>query len=390
MRVLWYSPAPYFGSGYGVATKHLAGRLMDRGHEVLIFAPTQNGTQPVTWQRYSIVGVYAQAYGTDVLMSHVHSFQPDVVLVLYDQWVLGSWQDLLGTLYLPWVVGHYEPMEPELYKAVRKTWRQLAMSEWGARVMREAGLSPRVVPLGVDTNLFRPVVGLLDDNGRVIDKTELKKAVGAFDDEFLVGMVAANVDFRKNLEAQLRVFADFNRKYPDTRLFLKTNPSSAAGGWDINRLLGKLCGLSADRPVGPVSYPATDLAEASPEQMVLWYNAMDVYLGCAVSEGYGLPIAEANACGVPAIVTDFSAMPEVGYGWHIPGTRELNVLYSFHVRPDEQRIWDALEEAYKMRGTPRAAEMSAAARQHALRFDWDLVAEKLDKELESWYLDRPL
>jgi glycosyltransferase involved in cell wall biosynthesis len=44
--------------------------------------------------------------------------------------------------------------------------------------------------------------------------------------------------------------------------------------------------------------------------LVALYNAADVYVSnCA--EGFGLTIAEALACGVPAVGLDYSAVPEV-------------------------------------------------------------------------------
>ena len=40
------------------------------------------------------------------------------------------------------------------------------------------------------------------------------------------------------------------------------------------------------------------------------YNAADIYVSNS-SEGFGLCIAEALACGVPAVGIDYSAVPEV-------------------------------------------------------------------------------
>jgi glycosyltransferase involved in cell wall biosynthesis len=287
---------------------------------------------------------------------------------------------------------HYDPMEPLLKAATHKTWRQFAMCEWAATMMRREGMDPRVVPLGVDVETFRPITGLMDQKGQVMVQSELKKSVGAMKDEFLVGMVAANIDFRKGLELQLRVFADFNRKYKDSHLFIKTNPSRDAGGIDIPKAVSVLCGLSPDKPRAPVSFPGHDHMEVSMHQMCMYYNAMDVYLGCAFSEGFGLPVVEAGACGVPQIVTDFAAMSEVGYGWKVKGTKELNVLNSFGMRPDEQGIWNALEAAYNMRGTPEWQALKQGARDHAVtNYAYDhVVNDIMQKELEEWQLDRPL
>jgi glycosyltransferase involved in cell wall biosynthesis len=391
MRILWFSPAPWFESGYGQATLALVPRLQARGHEVVIFSPAGLQGGRVVWRGMEIWPTKRMPYGTDALVGYAQEYQPDVVVTLYDEWVLGQWQDILGTCYFPWVIVHYEPMEPLLYDAVKHTWRQLALCNWGAKMMKDKGLDPRVVTLGVDTNAYRPLIGYMDAVGQVIERDKIKPSLGCPEDKFLVGMVGANIDFRKHFEAQVRVFRDFNAKYKDSHLFVKTNITRDAGGWDMLQMVNKHFDLSPTNTTAPVSFPAADSADDLPvHTLALWYNAFDVYLNCAQSEGFGLTIAEANACGCPAIVTDCSAMSEVAYGWKIPGTKELNVLYSYGTRVDEQKLWNALEEAYKLRGTPQYEQMRREAREHAMQYDWNVVAETLNKELESFVQEKPL
>jgi len=45
--------------------------------------------------------------------------------------------------------------------------------------------------------------------------------------------------------------------------------------------------------------------------MVDIYNALDVLVNPAMSEGFGVPIVEAQACGTPVIGCDNSSMPEL-------------------------------------------------------------------------------
>ena len=60
-----------------------------------------------------------------------------------------------------------------------------------------------------------------------------------------------------------------------------------------------------------------------PALMARSYNAMDVLLAPSMGEGFGIPVLEANACGTPAIVSDFSAQPEVmGAGWTVEGSTQ--------------------------------------------------------------------
>ena len=46
-------------------------------------------------------------------------------------------------------------------------------------------------------------------------------------------------------------------------------------------------------------------------ELVELYSAADVFFNASIEETFGLPTVEAMACGVPAIVYDCTALPEV-------------------------------------------------------------------------------
>jgi glycosyltransferase involved in cell wall biosynthesis len=48
------------------------------------------------------------------------------------------------------------------------------------------------------------------------------------------------------------------------------------------------------------------------EELSLLYSLMDLYVQSSICEGDGMPIQEAKACGVPTLVTDYTAMREKG------------------------------------------------------------------------------
>ena len=391
IRILWVGVGVNAKSGYGVASKNIISRLKAHGHEVTLFTMWGLIGQRAVFDGVLHVPLKKAAYGIDVIADYVHEFQPDIVLQLYDEWPSPDYQRLLGDLYCPWVVLHYSPVELPIYNAISETWRQFAFCEWAADELKTKGLSPRVVYLGVDTHAYRPLIGEMDSQGNIIEKGRLKQAVGADPDDFLIGMVAANIDHRKALEPQIRVYADFAKKYKDVHLYIKTNPLPDHGGWDVRMMCQKLFGLSADDPVAPLTFPEDDDASASTEQMALWYNAFDVFLNCAMAEGIGLPALEANSCGIPALGTDFSAMREYSYGWHLPYTKVLlQFFYAYGARVDEQALWDALEQAYNMRGSEEFDVMKVEAREHACMFNWDTVVAGLEKELEAWMLEKRL
>jgi glycosyltransferase involved in cell wall biosynthesis len=99
---------------------------------------------------------------------------------------------------------------------------------------------------------------------------------------------------------------------------------------------------------------------------------MDVLLATSDGEGFGVPTVEAQACGVPVIVSDFAASAElVGDGWVVGGQPLYdNSQGAFFNIPSVPLIVQALEEAYK-----RGKGKSKKAIQFAQQFDHDSVWE---------------
>jgi glycosyltransferase involved in cell wall biosynthesis len=121
------------------------------------------------------------------------------------------------------------------------------------------------------------------------------------------------------------------------------------------------------------------------------YTAADVLLATSYGEGFGLPVVEAQACGTPVIVSDFTAQPElVGGGWIVkvqPWWDHAHGAY-FGV-PLVGLIIKALEEAYERRGDPG---LKAQAIAKAAEYDADLVYDTYWRpilaEMESMLLPR--
>lgn len=92
---------------------------------------------------------------------------------------------------------------------------------------------------------------------------------------------------------------------------------------NLERHVEALRGLSCHlRVIGRLSYEQRDLLTASGldwsnvfdlplEGIVAEYVKADVLLFCSTYEGFGLPIAEANAVGRPVITSNLLSMPEV-------------------------------------------------------------------------------
>ncbi len=109
----------------------------------------------------------------------------------------------------------------------------------------------------------------------------------------------------------------------------------------------------------------------SEEGMARVYNCFDVLLHCSLGEGFGMPIIEAQACGVPVIVSDFSSMPEVcGQGGIIVDAPEWDLqsnIHQWHKIPSTEGITEALNKLYQ--DEEFRLEKCNQALENAKRFD---------------------
>ena len=114
------------------------------------------------------------------------------------------------------------------------------------------------------------------------------------------------------------------------------------------------------------------LGKITSEQLATMYRAADVLLATSMGEGFGVPTIEAQACGVPVIVSNFSASPElVGAGWLVEGQPEDDPLQgAFFYKPIIRSIVECLEQAYEARDLE---DLRAKAIAKASEYDADRV-----------------
>lgn len=356
MRVLWHSQPPWMTGSFGQQTATFVPRLAAAGHEVAVSASTglYGGVQE--WRG---IPVFPGDPGNDLsqagLARSTRLFGPDVIVSIDARaFSQGRPCDVPAASYMAVEnapLPHY--MRGCIDASVVVPW---AVTRNGEALMREAGLEPVYVPHGIDTSAYAPH-----------DRSDARTQLGIPQDAFLVGMVAANrPDPRKSFPEAFEAFARFRDSHDDALLLVH---SWAYGGTDLWELARQLD--IADSLLMP-SADAIFAGLLGPEAMALEYSAMNVLLSPSRGEGFGLPLIEAQACGVPVIVTDFGAMPEVGaVGWKVGGTREyVPSIRSWWMRPSVPEMVNALGEAYD-----DAGRLARDARAHARMYDADLVTE---------------
>ena len=337
-------------------------RLASLGHKVVISAPYSFGGSILEWEGFRVLPSVRDQAGNDVIIQNHEFYEADLTITLCDVFGL-----LKSAKALPQInIAHWFPVDATpLGEADVTVLREgqgipVAMSQFGRNVLRAEGADPLYVPHGVDTAVFSP-----GDKGPY---RETVPEIGP--DTFVIGICAMNRDpYRKGLHEQMLTFSRFHARHPDSVLALHTAPV-ANPGLNIPGLAARL-GISA-----AVTFPDQymyDTGGIGREQLATWYRGLDILSMCSYGEGFGLPLIEAQACGIPVVTTDGSAMPELcGTGWLVSGTPFWSSGNgAWWVRPDVTDIGSAYELAWQAR---EDGEMpNRQAREFGLLFDADRV-----------------
>jgi glycosyltransferase involved in cell wall biosynthesis len=155
---------------------------------------------------------------------------------------------------------------------------------------------------------------------------------------------------RKNIPVLLRAFAELNDRNVDLVLV-------GGKGWlfdEIFALVGQLNLRDRVRFTGFV--PDSELP--------LWYNSAELFVFPSIYEGFGIPAADAMACGTPVIVANTSSLPEV------VGTAGLHF---------EPQAVSALAEriAYVLYDSVQADTMREQGLAQARNFSWTQSGKKM-------------
>ena len=356
--LLWHSNSPMAGTGYGAQTALFGPRLREHFNlSISAYYGLEGAVAP--WNGIPVLPGIANTHGNETIREHARTVfgkgreRDGLTVTLIDVWVLDPriWSELNTTCWVP--IDHEPAPRPvtDFFHASGAV--PVAMSRFGEQMLGDAGLEPLYVPHGVDTAALSPQEGA-------------KEAIG-LPDKFVVGMVAANKGnpSRKCFVEAFQAFSAHLGRHPDSILYMHTEATGRFQGVDLPQALADV-GVPQDKVIWCDQYRATHFPFPV-EHMANVYSAIDVLLAPSAGEGFGIPVVEAQACGTPVIVSDFSAQPElVGAGWLVSGTKTYTPIGSWQFRPDVADIADALHQAYENRGS---GEFAVKARDKALLYD---------------------
>ncbi len=340
------------------------------------------------------------------------AFRPDVVLSWRDHWMdefieRSPFRRFFRFIWMPTVDA--EPQDRPWVSTMRNADGLFAYNDWSAEVIRrQAGAAARLfgsAPPGADLDSFKVVA----------DRRSHRAAHGMDPDALVVGTVMRNQS-RKRYPELLRDFALFLAGAPRAvaqQAYLYVHAAWPDVGWDLPRLLlenglssrvlfsyhcracggffpsffadastfCKLCGKPA------ACFPNTQLG-LSRAALGRVYSLFDCYVQYASSEGFGLPIMEAAACGVPVMAVDYSAMSDVVR--KLAGTP---IRPAAMVREPETHCWRAtpdgadfvakLSAFLRLPESARRSRGYLARRGAELHYNWDETASRWMKAIEA-------
>ena len=322
---------------------------------------------------------------------------------------------------------HYVPIEGvDLPPLLRSTlWASVipvAMSNFGAdEIAKVMGERPPMVYHGVDAQAFHPVgkaqtgsaLGwpiVIAPEGEIPVTLESKADCKRLWSNYFAVPIPRTWMLRtdrhmprKRYNAMLRALTPVLYRHPEAAVILHCQQRDQGG--NLPYTISKLPGVRMITPVSPnddAKPEAWSLFGRNFAQIVIpntvgmarealcsLYNAADLYLSSS-AEGFGLTIAEAIACGVPAVGLDYSSVPEVigPAGKLVPiGGLYDNEYDHFWAVPDEAAYTVAVDELLN-RPTHRDKLGRKGPRHVATNFRWDSAAADFAKLIETVVAER--
>ncbi|MEK9147236.1 MAG: glycosyltransferase family 1 protein [Patescibacteria group bacterium] len=143
---------------------------------------------------------------------------------------------------------------------------------------------------GYDKNRFEPQ-----------PKTKLALVLKKYhvDGEYIIAV--GTLQPRKNLERLIEAYSILNTKYTiqNTSLVI-----IGKKGWFYDAIFQKVKDLNLERKVIFTDYVPDD-------DLPALIGGAQVYVLPSLWEGFGIPVIEAQACGVPVVVSNISSLPEI-------------------------------------------------------------------------------
>lgn len=434
-RILYCGEASYVKSGYGAYSRELLGRLHATGkYEIAELAAfglvNQLDDDCIKWKYYANAIDKGDPRQQDYNSHHQNAsgawrfervlldFKPDIVITWRDPWVdsfiiESPLRDYFNFVWMP--TADSIPLKQEFIEYYANADVLLAYSDWSLAEMKKVGLK----------NAFKsappcPAPEMVPN----MERAKLRQSVGLQANDVIVGTVMRNQK-RKLFPDLMAAF----RKYLDkcavedrelgerSYLYLHTSyPDNAC--WDIPMLIKEhnLCHkvlmtykckncndsfvafFQDARTVCPhcncttAVFPnvGNGITEAELAQI---YNLFDVYVQYSTNEGFGIPLIEAAACGIPVMGVDYSAPEDIvrklnGTPLKVERLYFENETHAYRALPDNQFLADKLFEFFSLPQQLRVTHGFQAYQGIQTNYTWDKTQKVWEDAFDSLNLPK--
>lgn len=374
MKVLLIGDSPLAKTGFGRVNRIAAEAFLREGWEVAAVANLQKDSADNDLGITLYVPDHAKdAMGLAKSAEAIAEFQPDVVYATGDP---GSIVSFTTAIPASMPVFFYCPIEGEpialpAWKHVLREVPFMTCSNYGAEIVRrDLNREVEMAYHGVNREVFKPLTPER--------RAEIRELLN-WTDKFVVMTVATNVRRKQHprLFEAMRILRD-DYKQRDIVLYDHTVPFQRfyLEGWDLPSLADTM-GVYDEVYFNPMMVKGfgsavPEAAEGAVPGLAELYGAADMFVLPSQVEGFGLPIVEAMACGLPVAVTKYAAgwevaqtgqgigLPIIDWEIHKSGTRYANV--------DPRGIAKAILSL--KRDPKRRQRMSDAGIAAAEQFNW--------------------
>lgn len=387
MKILIVGDSPFIRTGFGRVNSIAAKAFQNAGHTVgavsglsMDVVSDDQGIQMFYPQQGDVLGVMRAAEA-------MTEFDPDLVYHTGEPGTLTAFSKVVPARlpFVGYVPIEGEPIVNEDWKNILRNVYLVTCSEYGAKVVeRDCGVKPDWVYHGVDHKSFKV-------SGR---RNEVREMFG-WSDKFVIITVAANVR-RKQHPRLFEAVSILKHHYKQNDIVLYDHTIPFDGYWLEGWHLPEIAqAFNITKEV--VFNPALVTPGGSVPDVGLYggvgladlYNAADLFVLPSQVEGFGLPIAEAMACGVPVMVTKYAAgwevaspagipIPVKDWETHKSGTRYANA--------DVDAL--AKEILRVKRNEKERLRRSALGLRRVRDFSWESFTEKIVGHVEKAAQDK--
>ncbi len=161
--------------------------------------------------------------------------------------------------------------------------------------------------VGIPASRISAVPICIDPRFSRVESVAGEKELIDFREKHVVGdgfiLYLGTLEPRKNITTLLDAYALLRQRYE-----LKEKLVLAGGkGWLYDEIFAKVQQLGLEQVVIFPGY-------VSDADQLNWYRSASVFAFPSLYEGFGLPVAEALACGTPVVTSNISSLPEAGAG----------------------------------------------------------------------------